>query len=476
MRKVLRIARNILVLFVVVVALFAAWNWRMVYQIAEFSPILLPPMYGTPANEAEARAQDLRYFRKLITIDRSFSEDARHAFTALVGELEQRTGNMSDADLYLGVSKAAALADNGHTGVSTRPLYTRFNTIGAKLYWFADGLFVVRADAEHGETVGTRVIAIEGRPLDSVISELSPYRGGVAQWRRLFMPLMIESPEIMHAAGLASSPDAMTLSLETAGGDVRDVGFVGTHAENADKLPARRPWMTLKPEALPGEDASWTRALSMTGDAAPLYLRDSDGPLYAPLPGNGRYIRTQTGSGTPELSVPDFFKQALAGIADGSLDYLVADYRINSGGDYTQSIDFAKLAPAKINPGGRLYLAVGPQTFSAALVTVAMLKYYGGEKSMIVGTPMGDREQFWAETGMAFVLPNSKFRIDYATGYHDWNKGCEGHPYCFTQNLIHQVPAGSLAPVTVLAPTFADYASGRDVVMDWILSQRTRPD
>jgi len=82
---------------------------------------------------------------------------------------------------------------------------------------------------------------------------------------------------------------------------------------------------------------------------------------------------------------------------------------------------------------------------------------------------MGDYGQFWAETGFPFTLPNSRYRISYATAYHDWEQGCTGvHKYCFTRNAAHEGSIGSLAPDKLVAPTYGDYASGRDIVMDWI--------
>ena len=84
---------------------------------------------------------------------------------------------------------------------------------------------------------------------------------------------------------------------------------------------------------------------------------------------------------------------------------------------------------------------------------------------------MGDRERYWGERGLPFRLPNSGFQVSYATGYHDWADGCEDHPYCFTQVLIHGVKAGSLAPTQIIETDYADYVAGRDVVMEWIYEQ-----
>lgn len=90
---------------------------------------------------------------------------------------------------------------------------------------------------------------------------------------------------------------------------------------------------------------------------------------------------------------------------------------------------------------------------------------------MIVGERLGDREQFWAERGASFELPNSGYYIGYATGYHDWEKGCKGEPYCYTMNEMYEVPAGSLDPVVTLPQPFSSYAAGEDVVMEWVNSR-----
>lgn len=62
--------------------------------------------------------------------------------------------------------------------------------------------------------------------------------------------------------------------------------------------------------------------------------------------------------------------------------------------------------------------------------------------------------------------------VNYATGYHDWADGCAGkHLFCFDLNLIHEVKAGSLSPTLAVSPSYADYARGRDVVMDRIMDR-----
>ena len=475
MKTFFKIIGAIFLLIILGIAGIIAFNWEVAKQIWRFSPVVIPAMYGEPADETEAREQDIRFLRKFLNYDRSFSESERAEFTEYVNGLADRTATMSAAELYLGASHAAAIADNGHTGASAGPLYREFNRIGVKMYWFADGLFVVRADAKNTGLVGMRVVQIEGRDIDSVEEALQKYTGGVPQWRKLYSSLFMGSPEIMNAAGLAASANELSMTLVDANGEERTATLAGSNTPGQADLPSRRPWETLKAITLPDEGDTWRRTLSFDGETAPYYLRNIEENFYRTKIDNGVYLRPQLLLESEETPIVSNFEAVLAGAADTPYDFMIVDLRWSPGGDYTKVIDFVKAAPDAIRDNGQLYIVVGPQTFSAAVVTTAFLKYYGGDKSVIVGTPMGDGEIFWAERGpLPFKLPNSGYSIGFATGYHDWANGCAGkHRYCFTQNLIHEVPAGSLLPDVVIDPSYEEYASGNDIVMDWILDQET---
>lgn len=472
MKLFFKIIGGLFWVWLIITGALIAMNWSLVTQLVRYSPIVIPAMYGAPETVAEAREQDLRFLRNLLKYDRSFSDSEQAAFLKHIEDLEARAGALSDAELFLGVARAVAITNNGHTNISTGPLYRKFNHANVKFFWFADGLFIVRTHNSLAELVGSRVTAINGRPTDDVVTALAPYFGGVPHWRRLFATYYMESPEMMHAAGLASSPDELSLTVTNQSGAEETITLPSVKRENGDELPSRRPWMTLKPVALPDEGEAWRRTLDLQGADAPIYLRDIDENfLWTELQG-GVYVRPQLLLQSKEMPILEQFQAVLNAADDGEFDFMAIDLRWSPGGDYTKVIDFVKAAPGVIKSNGRLYIIVGPQTFSAALVTAAFLKFYGGENAVIIGSPMGDAEQFWAERGpLPFELPNSKFSVSFATGYHDWANGCAGkHEYCFSQNLTHEVPAGSLQPAIPMEATYAEYASGEDIIMDYILS------
>lgn len=446
--------------------------WPFIRMFWVFLPMVESPNYEPPATAIEARLQDIDYLSKLTEYDRSFSDAAKLEFTNRLATIESNAEDMSEGAFYLAIAEAVALADNGHTNVSYRPQYSKYDTIGARLYAFSDGLYVLRAAPEHVGALGHRVVAIDDVPIETLQSELGKFKGGNAVWRTLYSTLLIESPPLLEAAGYAVSPDQIDLTLETPAGDLERVTFPAISAENASDQPWRAAWETLLPETGNPVYEGWSHVLEPERGSIPDYLATPWQPLSYPMDGNGLYIRALRGFAAGDQSIKSAYKEMLAEHPKGSLDYLVVDFRLHDGGDYTKSMAFAKAAPKRVKEDGDIYIITGPNTFSAAIVTTAMLKYYAGDRGVIIGEQMGDREQFWAERGTSFRLPNSGYYINYATGYHDWENGCKGEPYCYTMNEMYEVPAGSLAPAVTIPLSFAEFQRGEDVVMDWVKAQR----
>ena len=468
MRKALKyIGVGLLVLSIISLP----FAWPFIRMVWVFIPRIPAPDYAEPATVVEARLQDIDYLSTLTQYDRSFSESARDEFANALASLAERAAGLSDAELYLAIAEAVALADNGHTGVTSMPQYTKFATIGARLYNFEDGLFVVAAVEEAADTVGRKVIAVNGMETEALQGKISRFRGGSAVWRKLHTSYLIESPELLTAAGFGESAQWVDLTLEDALGNREVVRFEALARDESEEPSWRSAFYSIVPGLSTGDSTNWTHALGGEDSSTPTYMTSMWEALHYDLENNGLYIRALPGFAVGEDSIESVYESVLGSYPEGSLDYLVVDFRLHDGGDYTKSMDFAEDAPDLVKEDGKVYIATGPNTFSAGIVTVAMLKYYSGDRAMIVGERLGDREQFWAERGARFELPNSGYYIGYATGYHDWEKGCKGEPYCYTMNEMYEVPAGSLDPVVNLPQSFTSYAAGEDVVMEWVDSR-----
>ena len=114
-------------------------------------------------------------------------------------------------------TQIVALADNGHT-LALVPRWTKeFNRLPLSLLIADDKLYVADAP-EHRSQEGSEVVSLGGHSFAQLEQAWSKYQGGEPGWRREFIYFFIESPELLHTAGLIESPDAVSLELKNAQG------------------------------------------------------------------------------------------------------------------------------------------------------------------------------------------------------------------------------------------------------------------
>src|SRR5690606_35906550 len=146
---------------------------------------------------------------------------------------------------------------------------------------------------------------------------------------------------------------------------------------------------------------------------------EAQGGVFARLLDGAFYIRLG------DLSALPF--RAMAARLDALLDRAgmdpahgaIVDLRGNPGGNCFGAARFARRLP-QVLPGARVAALVDRWTFSAALVTAALLKHHAGAR--LVGEEMGDAAAFWAEGGIE-EMPLSGLSIRHSDGWHDWSTG-----------------------------------------------------
>jgi hypothetical protein len=246
-------------------------------------------------------------------------------------------------------------------------------------------------------------------------------------------------------------------------------------SSNDSEFYYRHPFLTLAPMALKDESSDWVATLNeQKNDVAP-YLKDIFAVHQASAAKGQLYVRSNYLMESPENPVKQQLLDSLTKAPESGFESIIVDLRWNPGGDYENAVPFAKAAPDALAKDGKIYVIVGPNSFSAAIVFAALLKQYGGDRTVILGEPMGDHPRFWAESSDLFMLPNSGYRISYATGYHDWAKGCaDTHQYCFTPNHRYEADIGNLDLDIAVAPSYKEYAAGRDVVMERIMQEAAK--
>ena len=404
------------------------------------------------AQQARLGEPDIAAVRDYVEKNRSYSPGARAEALGRVARLSGLVA--SPARFELEVAHIAALADNGHSALLPPQWTTRYPRSPVHLGLFADGLFVIAAPGQAG-LVGRPVLEINGRGWQTVRETFSRYQGGEQAFRDQFVTYFMETPALLAAAGLGENPDRLSLTL---GGDDGRQAVV-------EITPALAP---LQGEtALLGYPQLLEAASLLPPAERPLYLQDADLPQRLLFPGelDGAYIQLKATRGR-DFSA--FLESTLAELRRRRPRNIVLDLRFNLGGDLTLARTFMQALPA-LARGGRLYAITSGRTFSAAISSLGYLRQAAGDRLVIVGEPIGDRLEFWAE-GDIMQLPGLGALLLYATERHNYTTGCP-EPDCHANIRDHPIRVSTLEPDLPAPMTFAAFRAGRDPAMEAVLAR-----
>jgi hypothetical protein len=352
------------------------------------------------------------------------------------------------ARFELEVAHIAALADNGHSALLPPQWASRYRRSPVHLGLFADGLYIVSAPEHQARLVGRRVLRVNGRDWREIRTAYARYQGGLQSFRDQFVTLFMELPTLLAAAGFGSDPDRVTYTLLTRTGQTERVVVPAT------LLPYRGD------AAFTGRPALFDAVHRLRQERVPLYLRATDQPFRLAFPedSNDAYVQLKAVRGP---GIDTFLENTLGELRRRRPRNIIVDLRFNIGGDLNLARDFMQALPALARD--RVYAITSGRTFSAAISSLGYLKQAAGDRLTIVGEPIGDRLEFWAE-GDIIQLPGLGAMILYANERHNYMTGCP-EPDCHGSIREHPIRVRGLQPDIPVALTWADVQAGRDPAM-----------
>jgi hypothetical protein len=170
---------------------------------------------------AEQWREDLRFMAAEMEKRHAnlYHSVSREAFAAAVADLDARIPTLQRNEIIVGMMRIAAMVGDGHTRVDPRKdARFGFASLPLKLYLFEDGLYVRAAAPEHAVLVGARIEAVGGVPVEEAVrraSELASRDNPIGP--KLFVPLYLNMPDILHALKLSPRRDAAILKLRKGG-------------------------------------------------------------------------------------------------------------------------------------------------------------------------------------------------------------------------------------------------------------------
>jgi hypothetical protein len=375
----------------------------------------------------EAQAEDLAAFRRdFLDVDRSYSRDARKAAERRLAALKRVPAPLSPAAFVLELCRIAAMADNGHS----QCLATASPRAPLEFMPIDGGFYLVGAGPEDAPLLGSRLVSIDGRSAASLITAGRTLRGGLKTYRDAAVADLMRKPADLHALGLANDSGAALYRLRTRDGRLVERRFAGTLSGTTAPALTRLP---------PPETAPW----ALQAPDEPFRWRDAP-EIDAVI------VQLRRNADLGERRIMALLIEAEAARERLGRANVILDERYSPGGNLQLTNEFFTAWPSKLPANGRIFVLVGPRTFSAAIAAIGYLKQAGGDRVILVGSPPGDRLVFFAE-GRQVVLPRSGQRFLPAPERHDYRNGCRAFVDCHV--AVAQPQAQTASPPENAAQT-----------------------
>lgn len=410
---------------------------------------------------------DLEALERWLRLERSWPPGALAEAEARLQALRALDASLPETRFYLAVAEIVGLADNGHSNISRLAVYNRWGILPIRAFWFTDGLFIVRASPAHADLVGGEIVAIAGRTPEALAERMGVYHGGSDEFLRAYwIHSLLLSPALLDAAGVTDRPERVPITVRLRGGGEETVDM----PEFPATAPFALPWRYLSPEPISGENG-WRTVLSGIGDV-PWALQEPGRPFrYRYLADRGvAHVQLRANRDLGGASIAAFLAEVRERVATDRPRHVILDNRENDGGNLGNTADWALALHEALPPEGMVFSLTSNATFSAGIYTALFPEAAEPDRTLVVGTLVGDRPRFFAEGGSDFRLPVSGHGIRYSDLAHDLTARCASPLCLFANDPRLDIVVRTLEPDVSGGFTFEEFAAGRDPDVERVLA------
>ena len=388
-----------------------------------------------PSTEAYlAKDRDTRWMNDITYLEETLPKVHKNLYFHLseqefhqqLEELKKKVPVYSDEQIEIALSVILAGIGDTHTGSGIGSEYR----YPLELHWFAEGIYITGTSKEYQELLDARIITLNGQKIEEAANTLRPILAGVNEsWFKTQIVYYLLIPGVLKYFGL-SNADEIELGVEQKNG--------------------QRQAVKLKPVSYKDYVAAEQPAVSV-----PLYRSHPDENYWYEYLKDEKviYLNYSSCSQIRDKPFEIFNKEFWDFVQSHEVNKLVIDIRENRGGISTILEPLIKeVKNSSFNQPGKLYVIIGKDTFSSAILNAISLKKE--TKAYFVGEATGGEPNHYGEVKQ-FKLPNSEITVRYSTKYFHW--------------LDQDV--NTLEPDKVIEETFAAYREGTDPMLEWIVKQ-----
>jgi len=358
---------------------------------------------------------------------------ARENYEQQINELKSDLEQYDNFMIAVNIAKVIASAKDAHTALMLPAM--RF--IPFEFYWFEEGIFIVGSTAGYADFLHSRVTHVNGTGIDEVIagiSEIVPREN--ASFLKAQLPKYLSSAEVLYGLEIIDDFNKVEITVESLDGKGRSV--------MTDTCPAFDFHRSLQ-----GADNS-------LDSIVPLYRQNKDKYFWSHYLENDNtvYCNYNSCKDRKDISVEDFGADLMQFLSLHNVCRLIIDLRNNLGGNSSLLEPFIKALSEneKLNTRGGIFVILGRDTFSSALLNAYDLK--NRTAAIFVGEATGGKPNCYGEVEY-LRLKNSGLKIRYSTVYY---------------KVIEDDQQLSFYPEIACKVTFADYLGNRDPCVEYALA------
>jgi len=322
----------------------------------------------------------------------------------------------SDIECYFAIRKIIAIIEDGHTQLLEDGI---FNLLDLRFPFrvdeFTDGVYITIISKEHEMFLGSRVIAINGKPIENILKTIEKVVNNDNEFGRKYWALKgISFARILYGLKIIDNTDYIELELITKTGEQSKL----TIQSILDDIKIDYGWSNRPNVGLTkGEYISLSDIL---GEKTPLYFKNQGNKIkfywFEHLV-NERTIYFQFNQVINQPNNDETFAQFSARMWDyvdqnsESIDKLIIDLRYNDGGNGLIILPFLNQIIKRdyINKEGSLFVISGKKTHSAASIFMNELAVH--TNAFFVGEPDACGADLFSDSRSAGNLPNSGFPL-----------------------------------------------------------------
>ena len=348
--------------------------------------------------------------------------------------LKEDLPQLESHEIKVRIAQIIASVGDAHTSINIPVYYL----CPLEFYWFSDGIYAINTSKSDKTMLYKKITHIDGIAIEKVIETLSTMISHENEsFLKSLLPKYLPAIEFLYGLKIAHNLNGLIFTFQKEKGN-QEEWFVNSYpfSEYIDQINANR--------------------IPISEDKLPLYRKNSSQYYWMEYIEEAKtmYFNYRSCKEMLGESVEDFGQRLMHDIEAHDVEKLVIDIRNNTGGNSTlldPFIDELKKCN-KINRTGKLYVIIGRDTFSSALLNAYSLK--SSTDAILVGEPSGGKQNCYGEVKRD-ILKHSGFTIGYSTKYY---------------NLIENDDILSLYPDVEKELTMQNYIDNTDPCMEYILN------